>query len=223
MEKTANVALLLDAAYEYLKSERPNESVSEIYKGYNFVSFDELYDEVISLKGLEANASEKTALLTALKEDSRFVFSANGEWDIKRSKRSMVDEAYNYLKELQAEAKRTNPNGPIDIAIDFQSLYDEVIRRLGVKQTEAITKTGVFYTNLTLDGRFVILANYKWDLRENQKSDVNKDIKQFYLEDDAETRGNLDPDDFDDEEKSEIGIEGEDDDSSNSEDREENY
>ena len=55
-----------------------------------------------------------------------------------------------------------------------------------------------FYTNLTLDGRFVNVGDNKWNLRERVTFDrVHIDMNEIYAEEDEETNEYI-ADDFDD-------------------------
>jgi DNA-directed RNA polymerase subunit delta len=105
---------------------------------------------------------------------------------------SMVDVAYSVLSEKNTETS-------------FKDLYKEICEKLGLSDDEAKAKIASFYTDLTLDGRFVNLGNNTWDLRENQSYDkVHIDMNDVYSDIDEESEGNLDPDEIDEDEKAEV-------------------
>ena len=66
---------------------------------------------------------------------------------------SMLDAAYAILKEEKKPVK-------------FQDLFLKVADMLHLSDKEKLAKVSLFYTNLTTDGRFVILSDNFWDLRE---------------------------------------------------------
>lgn len=110
---------------------------------------------------------------------------------------SMVDVAYSYLKEINRSVK-------------FNELYDAVSERIGFSQVEKEDKISVFYTNLSLDGRFVTLGNNEWDLRSNQTYDkVHIDMADIYTDMDEETKANTDFEEYSKEEIEAEGIEDE--------------
>ena len=81
---------------------------------------------------------------------------------------SMVDVAFDILNETQ----RT---------MNFQELYHEITKKLELTDEESLAKIAQFYTNLSLDGRFVTLGNNEWDLRKNQTYDkVHIDMNDVY-------------------------------------------
>ena len=116
---------------------------------------------------------------------------------------SMVDVAYSYLKEVNKITK-------------FAEVFDAVCERIGlsVEQKEELIST--FYTNLSLDGRFVTLGDNEWDLRINQTYDkVHIDMNDVYSDIEEETKANTDLEEYD---KEEIEAEGLKDDDSDEDD-----
>lgn len=104
------------------------------------------------------------------------------------TKQSTLTVAYDYLKESK-EAK------------SFSDIWNHVKDVLSLEdEGEAISK---FYTNLTLDGRFVGLAENTWDLRERVEYSViekiNKEMNEFYVEDDLSDKVSEDDDEENDE------------------------
>ena len=63
---------------------------------------------------------------------------------------SMVDVAYNLMTKKKKE-------------VDFAKLYQEVSEIKGFTEQEAEDRMSVFYTDITLDGRFITLGEKRWD------------------------------------------------------------
>lgn len=98
----------------------------------------------------------------------------------------------------------------------FIDLFNLIAELLEFGETEREEKLGIFYTSLTLDGRFVILSDGSWDLRVRHKFEqVNPDFSDFDIEEDlveeeeeeeediiheAVKKVNDDEDDYDDKE-----------------------
>lgn len=97
---------------------------------------------------------------------------------------SMVDVAYDVIVESHR-------------IMNFQELYNEVALKLGFTDEEKLEKISKFYTNLSLDGRFVTLGNNEWDLRGNQTYEkTHIDVNDVYTEMDEEARANVDSDEL---------------------------
>lgn len=106
---------------------------------------------------------------------------------------SMVDVAYSYLKEINKKVK-------------FNDLFNVISERIGFSEEEKENLISNFYTNLSLDGRFVTLGNNEWDLRSNQTYDkVHIDMNDIYTDMEEETKANTDFEEYD---KDEIAAEG---------------
>ncbi len=106
---------------------------------------------------------------------------------------SMVDVAYSYLKEINKKVK-------------FNDLFNVISERIGFSEEEKENLISNFYTNLSLDGRFVTLGNNEWDLRSNQTYDkVHIDMNDIYTDMEEETKANTDFEEYD---KDEIVAEG---------------
>ncbi len=72
--------------------------------------------------------------------------------------------------------KKTTPQSLVEIT-------DEIVEFLGCDKETAFDKIASFYTQLTIDGRFVILSDGKWDLRDRHTHDVLKlDSNHFELD-----------------------------------------
>ena len=85
---------------------------------------------------------------------------------------SSLQCAYDYLVECGSE--RT-----------FAEIWNHVVETLEIENPNS--RISAFYTNLTLDGRFVTLGENVWDLRTRQKFEkVHIDMKDVYAEIDSE-------------------------------------
>ncbi len=104
-------------------------------------------------------------------------------------KESMTDIAYEIMK----------ANGKEML---FYDLWDRVLEQLQVASQEEIdTLISFFYTNITIDGRFVNVGENKWDLRERVPYErVHIDMNEIY-QDDEETDDEYDLSDDSIEEK----------------------
>ena len=91
-------------------------------------------------------------------------------------KRSMVEVGYELLEKKQGPQK-------------FNKFWNEVSEVLGLDESEAENYISNFYTNLSLDERFVLLEDNTWDLRERQSFDkVHIDMNDIYSEIDEEEK-----------------------------------
>ena len=80
--------------------------------------------------------------------------------------------------------------------VSFKEIWEEVIRVQGYDEETAKRLMGQFYTNLSLDGRFVTLGDNKWDLRSRHTFDkVHIDMNDVYS--DVETTSDEDVDEED--------------------------
>lgn len=91
-------------------------------------------------------------------------------------KRSMVEVGYELLEKKQGPQK-------------FNKFWGEVSEVLGLDENESEAYISDFYTNLSLDERFVLLEDNTWDLRERQSFDkVHIDMNDIYSEIDEEEK-----------------------------------
>lgn len=89
--------------------------------------------------------------------------------------KSLVDYAYDIL------AGRQEP-------VVFKELWNQVVIDAGLEEEEAARRVAQFYTNLSLDGRFVTLTDNNWDLRSRHPfSQVHIDMNEVYSDEDEET------------------------------------
>ena len=101
-------------------------------------------------------------------------------------KRSMVEVGYELLVKKQGPQK-------------FNKFWGEVSEVLGLEENEADTYISDFYTNLSLDERFVLLEDNTWDLRDRQSFDkVHIDMNDIYSEIDEEEKELKDGEEEDD-------------------------
>lgn len=120
---------------------------------------------------------------------------------------SMVDVAYSYLKEINKKVK-------------FNDLFNVISERIGFSEEEKENLISNFYTNLSLDGRFVTLGNNEWDLRSNQTYDkVHIDMNDIYTDMEEETKANTDFEEYDKDEIAAEGLEEDSDDDEESDDQ----
>ena len=93
--------------------------------------------------------------------------------DYKQS--SMVDVAYGLM------TKKKKP-------VDFYKLWQEVSEIKGFDQNNQEENVSLFYTNITLDGRFITVGENRWDLRSRHKFDeVHIDMNDIYADDEEDT------------------------------------
>ena len=83
---------------------------------------------------------------------------------------SMVDVAFDLM------TKKKKP-------VDFYKLWQEVSEIKGFNQEDKDENESLFYTNITLDGRFITVGENRWDLRSRRKFDeVHIDMNDIYAE-----------------------------------------
>lgn len=80
--------------------------------------------------------------------------------------------------------------------LTFEELWEEVCVQKDYSEEEKIYLMSVFYTNLSLDGRFVNVRDNTWDLRERVLyDDVHLSMYDFYTTEDEEDDEESDFDD----------------------------
>ena len=96
--------------------------------------------------------------------------------------KSLVDLAYEVRTNLDAKEGK-----------DFKPVsFGELLRKVGnlrgiTDENELIARASHFYTELTLDGRFVVRENNTWSLREHEKyADAHIDRNDAYSYDEYE-------------------------------------
>ena len=67
-----------------------------------------------------------------------------------------IDVAYDHLKSQKH-------------SVSFKDLWQVVREQLGFDDKQSQKKISQFYTDLTLDGRFIALDNNEWDLKSKHK------------------------------------------------------
>jgi len=109
--------------------------------------------------------------------------------------KSMLDAAY----EIMSKSKKETT---------FTDLYDAIGQELAMSDDEKKARIGSFYTDLTLDGRFVALTDNVWDLRARHTYDkVHIDVNDVYS--DVE-EGDEDEEDEEEEKEYNAAVEGKD-------------
>lgn len=89
-------------------------------------------------------------------------------------KESFVNTAYEIVVKNGAE-------------LPFATLWNAVCEELGLSEEDRINRVSYFYTQLTLDGRFVTLGENVWDLRIRHTFDkVHIDMNEVYSDDEEE-------------------------------------
>lgn len=105
--------------------------------------------------------------------------------------------------------------------VAFPTLWAQIVETLGITKEEENERLPLFYTTISLDGRFVVLRDDLWDLKAKHAYDeVHRDVNDIYTTDEEDD----DPEDTDEGEEAEKTAKktkkGEDDDSGESEDDE---
>ncbi len=115
------------------------------------------------------------------------------------NKKSMIDAAYDILEE----------GGK---SYSFKELYDEVATSLEIDEETKAKKIGIFYTQLTVDGRFLCLGNNTWDLKERHTYAASHDdsANLAYSQIDEES-ANKDKEDEEDDKEYNAATEGKED------------
>ncbi|MGM9874113.1 MAG: DNA-directed RNA polymerase subunit delta [Bacilli bacterium] len=122
--------------------------------------------------------------------------------------KTLLDYAEEFLRNNETEAS-------------FNDIWAYVCENaLNINEEDDLAKKIIarFYTNLSLDGRFVPLENSMWDLRARKKfDDIKRDWKEYYPEE-----GETDIDVEDDEQREYESVYGENTDRLNGDDDDEN-
>ncbi len=107
--------------------------------------------------------------------------------------KSLIDVAYDVLTERYGEAQA---NGAEVEPMPFNKLLLEAGTRKGIEdEAELIKVASKFYTQLTIDGRFVIKENNTWVLREHEKYEsVHIDMNAAYSVDDDSSDSTINSD-----------------------------
>ena len=100
-----------------------------------------------------------------------------------RFENSMCNVAYDILKEVNEK-------------VSFNALWNTVCERLGINEEDKMNLISNFYTQLTLDGRFMFLDENYWDLRVNHTYDeFAEDSYDSYSDDEDDNDEDLIDDD----------------------------
>ena len=111
-------------------------------------------------------------------------------------KKSMIDVAYDVINDGSK-------------VYTFKELYEEVAKILEMDDASKAKNIGIFYTQLTVDGRFLSLGNNTWDLKIRHAYAVCHDdsVNLAYTQIDEES-ANKDQEDEEDEKEYNAAIEG---------------
>lgn len=109
---------------------------------------------------------------------------------MKKNDKALIDYAYDIIKERYASVKEADP-------ITFMQLCRDICERANISEEEFAKQVSSFYTDLTLDGRFVIRENNTWSLKEFEKyENIHIDMNDVYeLDDLTETEEEEEEDD----------------------------
>ncbi len=95
------------------------------------------------------------------------------------AEKAMIEYAYEIMQEKKS--------------ISFSTLWASVSKKAELNEEEKTKALPNFYTQLSLDGRFVALGNNKWSLRDRLPFDkVHVDLSDFYNDLEEETEGDDD-------------------------------
>lgn len=109
-------------------------------------------------------------------------------------------------------------------AMAFQDLWSEICQIQGYSEEEAKDKIGKFYTNLFMDGRFVVLSDNKWDLRDRYAFEkIHIDMNECYPKDDEQEAKEEEVKELSSEEEEDDESENEENDELEEEDEEESF
>ncbi len=109
--------------------------------------------------------------------------------------KSMIDVAEEALKEEGS-------------ALPFHELFQKVAERLEMSEGDKAERIGRFYSDLTIDARFVGLPDNTWDLRVRHTFEKSRlDLKNAYS-DEPLAESEIDPDDKRDEEEYDAAMQG---------------
>jgi DNA-directed RNA polymerase subunit delta len=107
------------------------------------------------------------------------------------NKKSMINAAYELLRKSEK-------------AMSFADLYNSLCCELNLSEDEKKRAISRFYTDISLDGRFVALKDKSWDLKERKKyEEIHQDTSDIYNDED-DSSSNDDEDDDDEEESLEV-------------------
>lgn len=100
--------------------------------------------------------------------------------------KSMLDIAFDYFNQKN------------DV-VRFNEVWEHVKKELNLSDEEANKKIAKFYTNLSIDGRFVILSDDIWDLKSNHSFDeVHRDMGEVYSIEESNASDDSEDDNDDD-------------------------
>lgn len=90
--------------------------------------------------------------------------------------KSMLDVAFDVMEDKKS--------------IAFSVLWNTISKKLDFSNEEKEKKVAAFYTQLSLDGRFVALGNNKWSLRDRLPYEkIHVDLSEVYNDMEEESEG----------------------------------
>ena len=72
-------------------------------------------------------------------------------------------------------------------SMNTAELFKHICELLGLTDDEYSAKIGDYYTSLTIDKRFYMLENAKWDLSENHKIELQMDDAESETDEDRKS------------------------------------
>jgi len=104
------------------------------------------------------------------------------------NKKSMLEIALEVMKDKKA--------------VSFSTIWTAICKELELTDDEKKAKVGNFYTQLSLDGRFVALGGNKWSLRDRLPYDkIHVDLSEVYNDMESESEADEEEDEVNDEKK----------------------
>ncbi|MEG0314135.1 MAG: DNA-directed RNA polymerase subunit delta [Erysipelotrichaceae bacterium] len=98
-------------------------------------------------------------------------------------KKPMLDVAFDLM------SKKKRP-------VNFTKIWDEVSQVSGLTPQQCEDNIADFYSDLSLDGRFVNMGENKWDLRSRHKyNEVVIDTSDLLIDEDVDDNSSYDEDD----------------------------
>lgn len=89
-------------------------------------------------------------------------------------------------------------------------IFKKICELLDFTDEEYSEKIGDFYTSLTIDKRFVLLDDAKWDLRQNHAIEITVDEDDEEVEDEEEQEEDVEDDEMEEDDSIEDSIDDED-------------
>ncbi len=99
--------------------------------------------------------------------------------------KSNIEIAYEFVKERNTK-------------VPFKEIWDKIKEVTNMDAETEARELGRFYTNLSLDGRFVTVGENEWDLRSHKKfEEVHIDMNDVYKDVEEIDEADLDQEELD--------------------------